>query len=69
MKVVKVGDYVSFWSGKFIQTSSREALDNRAGCAALLEILESYPISFTTVFTVQEEIGMKAGNCTGLIPG
>lgn len=61
-KVVKVGDYVSFWSEASSSANiiKGKALDNRAGCAALLEILQrDYPISFTAVFTVQEEIGIR----------
>jgi endoglucanase len=61
-KAVKVGDYISFYS----EASSSEnivkgkALDNRAGCAALLEILQrDFPFSFTAVFTVQEEVGLR----------
>ncbi len=61
-KAVKIGDYVSFDSaasatGNLVRG---KALDNRAGCAALLEILQKeYPFSFTVVFTVQEEIGSR----------
>jgi endoglucanase len=37
-----------------------KALDNRAGCAMLIELLkEDYPVDFHAVFTVQEEIGLR----------
>mgnify|MGYP000854053903 CR=1 FL=1 len=61
-KVVKPGDFVSFdtkaeiWGNVF----KGKALDNRAGCAALLELLSrKHDCGFTAVFTVQEEIGMR----------
>ncbi len=62
-KATKVGDYVSFLAeGQALQDDlfSGKALDNRAGCAALLEILKKdCPLSFTGVFTVQEEVGLR----------
>ena len=61
-KVVKVGDYVSFYSeaSRYEDIIRGKAFDNRAGCAALLEILKrDYPCSFTVVFTVQEEVGIR----------
>jgi endoglucanase len=37
-----------------------KALDNRAGCAILLELLKGdYPVDLLAVFTVQEEIGLR----------
>lgn len=62
LKAVKVGDYVSFAAagGEFRGMFKGKALDNRAGCAALLEVLQrEFPKSFTAVFTVQEEIGCR----------
>ncbi len=63
-KKVQPGDYVSFAmraqsmaDGKMI---AGKALDNRAGCAALLELLQrDFPVPFTAVFTVQEEVGLR----------
>jgi len=62
-KLAKIGDYVAFKAG------AREiggdclvgkALDNRAGCAILAEVLkEDYALDLTGVFTVQEEIGLR----------
>jgi endoglucanase len=37
-----------------------KALDNRAGCALLIELLRrDYPVDLIAVFTVQEEIGLR----------
>ncbi len=37
-----------------------KALDNRTGCAILLELLKGdYPIDLVGVFTVQEEVGLR----------
>lgn len=61
-KAIKIGDYVSFDSeASTIENLVKgKAFDNRAGCAALLEILQKdYPFSFTVVFTVQEEVGSR----------
>ena len=61
-KAVKLGDYVTFateaenWGGIF----KGKALDNRVGCAALLELLsKEFETGFTAVFTAQEEVGMR----------
>lgn len=62
-KVVAIGDYAAFtslfeplgselWKGK--------ALDDRAGCAVIMKILEDrYNCDLTAAFTVQEEIGLR----------
>lgn len=63
-KKVKLGDYISF-STRFEEIGDHcakgKALDNRVGCAVLIEILkkQNYPYSFYGVFTVQEEVGMR----------
>jgi putative aminopeptidase FrvX len=37
-----------------------KALDNRAGCALLVELLKGdYPVELVGVFTVQEEVGLR----------
>lgn len=61
-KAVKPGDFVYFdtkaeiWGSVF----KGKALDNRAGCAALLELLSrKFDWGFTAVFTAQEEVGMR----------
>jgi len=61
--VVKLGDYVTFptifeeiGSGLY----KGKALDDRVGCAAIMELLEQdYPCDLTAVFTVQEEVGLR----------
>ena len=58
------GDYVTFNTKAESMADDRlisgKALDNRAGCAALLELLQrEYPHGFTAVFTVQEEVGLR----------
>lgn len=62
-KRVSPGDYVTFSSDivefgeGFIKA---KALDDRAGCAIMLELLkEELPMDCTFAFTVQEEIGCK----------
>jgi endoglucanase len=62
-KAVKVGDPVAFatQAGPFGEDLFKgKALDDRVGCAALLELMEveaSFPLYF--VFTVQEELGLR----------
>jgi len=68
---VKVGEFATF-ATKFGYLGGRarqprgqglvkgKALDNRAGCAVLLELLKGdYPVDLIAVFTVQEEIGLR----------
>ncbi len=62
-KAVKIGDYGTFWAG-YEEIGSglikSKALDNRAGCALLMELLnDTYACSLSTVFTVQEEVGLR----------
>lgn len=63
---VKVGDYAAFVtayeeSGAGGRTAIGKAFDNRAGCAALVELLrgERYPFDLIAAFTVQEEVGLR----------
>lgn len=61
-KIVSVGDYVTF-SSDYIEFGEglvkAKALDNRVGCALLIELIkEIKDISFYAVFTVMEEIGL-----------
>lgn len=59
---VKLGDYAAFATkfsrvGKLVKG---KAFDDRAGCAALIEVLkEDYPFELYGVFTVQEEVGLR----------
>lgn len=62
---VKVGDYAAFVTEyeelEGGRTAIGKAFDNRAGCAALIELLrgERYPFDLVAAFTVQEEVGLR----------
>ncbi len=62
---VKIGDYAAFVTPYEELDGSRTAIgkafDNRAGCAALVELLRGDPFPFDLVaaFTVQEEVGLR----------
>lgn len=62
---VKVGDYATFVTEyeeiEGGRTAIGKAFDNRAGCAALIELLrgERYPFDLIASFSVQEEIGLR----------
>lgn len=62
-KLVKIGDYGMFHSSftPFGQDKVKaKALDDRAGCAALIEVLkDSYDCDIVACFTVQEEVGLR----------
>ncbi|MCO5207203.1 MAG: M20/M25/M40 family metallo-hydrolase [Anaerolineae bacterium] len=59
---VKIGDHVAFVSSytELGPTAIGKAFDDRAGCAAIVELLrgERYPFDLYAAFTVQEETGM-----------
>jgi endoglucanase len=59
---VKIGDHVAFVSPytELGPTAIGKAFDDRAGCAAIIELLrgERYPFDLYATFTVQEETGM-----------
>jgi len=62
-KAVSVGDYVAFKSD-FIEFGDNlikaKALDDRAGCSILIEMLEEqYDFDLYAAFTVQEEVGLR----------
>lgn len=62
-QLVQVGDYIGF-SSEYIEFGKNrikaKALDNRVGCALLVELLKSkVPIDITGIFTVQEEVGLR----------
>jgi endoglucanase len=61
--LVKVGDYATFateFSAVGGDCVKGKALDDRVGCAALVEILEhDYPFDVYGVFTTQEEVGSR----------
>lgn len=66
---VRVGDRVTFLSDyvevgdddDFGRTAISKAFDNRAACAALIELLrgDRYPFDLYCAFTVQEEVGLR----------
>ena len=62
---VKVGDYAAFVTEYEELAGGRAAIgkafDNRAGCAALIELLrgERFPFDLIASFTVQEEVGLR----------
>lgn len=61
----RIGDYAAFVTQYEELPESRvaigKAFDNRAGCAALIELLrgERYPFDLVAAFTVQEEVGLR----------
>ena len=62
-KLVSLGDFVAFDS-KFVEFGEgkikAKALDDRVGCAAIIEILKSdVKCKLTGVFCVQEEVGLR----------
>lgn len=62
---VKVGDYAAFVTEYEELAGGRTAIgkafDNRAGCAALVQLLRGkpYPFDVIAAFTVQEEVGLR----------
>ncbi|MGI5875213.1 MAG: M42 family metallopeptidase [Dethiobacteria bacterium] len=65
LKMVRIGDTAAFFAS-FHQNGDRivaKSLDNRVGCAVLLETLKKVPDSLPNnlyfVFTVQEEVGLR----------
>ncbi len=62
-KLVNVGDYIGFYS-EYVEFGKNrikaKALDNRVGCAILIDLLKmETDIGITGIFTVQEEIGLR----------
>jgi putative aminopeptidase FrvX len=62
-KVAKIGDVATFLT-PFTDLGPRlmgKAFDDRAGCAALIELVRGDPFAFDlyAVFTVQEEVGLR----------
>lgn len=68
-RVVSPGDYVTFDTtfSRFGDNCVRgKALDDRAGCALLLELVrDSYPFELYAAFTTQEEIGLRGARVAG----
>lgn len=65
-KLVNIGDYVTFKSD-YVEFGDNmikaKALDDRAGCSAILELLMmKLDVDFYGVFTVMEEVGCRGAN-------
>ncbi|MCL2171756.1 MAG: M20/M25/M40 family metallo-hydrolase, partial [Defluviitaleaceae bacterium] len=61
-KLVQIGEYVAFDSEytEFGTKIKAKALDDRAGCYAIIEALKSdCPHKITACFVVQEEVGLR----------
>lgn len=61
--LINLGDYISF-NSKYIEFGNNlikaKALDDRVGCAILIQMLDKeYDFSLYTTFTVQEEVGLR----------
>lgn len=70
---VMKGDYGCFDSEyvEFGEMIKAKALDDRIGCAVLIEMLKSdFDVNLTCTFTVQEEVGLRGARCAvwGLCP-
>lgn len=68
-RVVTPGDYITFattFSTLGDNCVRGKALDDRAGCALLLELTrETYPFELYAAFTTQEEIGLRGARVAG----
>jgi endoglucanase len=68
-RVVTPGDYITFDTAftPFGENCVRgKALDDRAGCALLTELVrDSYPFELYAAFTTQEEIGLRGARVAG----
>ncbi len=62
-KLIHIGDYIGFCSEYTEFGRNRikaKALDDRVGCAMLIELLKNdAPVNVTGIFTVQEEVGLR----------
>ena len=66
LQFVRPGDQINFESDYFENENciKAKALDDRAGCAVLLEMLNSeLEYDMTFAFTVQEEVGLRGAGC------
>lgn len=62
-KLVSRGDYISF-ATEYMEFGDNlakgKALDDRVGCAVLIELLkQSYDVTILAAFTAQEEVGLR----------
>jgi putative aminopeptidase FrvX len=68
-RLARLGDRAAF-ATPFMDlgpTVRGKALDDRAGCAALIEVLRGrgYPVELVAAFTVQEEVGLRGARVAG----
>lgn len=68
-RFVTPGDYISFdttYAPLGENCVRGKALDDRVGCALLLELVrDTYPFEFFAAFTTQEEIGLRGARVAG----
>ncbi|MHB9034496.1 MAG: M42 family metallopeptidase [Anaerolineae bacterium] len=71
-KLAQLGDYVTFrtsfevLSEDGLRTAKGKALDDRVGCAELVEALKGdYAFDLYGVFTTQEEVGLRGARVAG----
>ena len=68
-KKLKSGDRAAFLTEyeELGEMAIGKSFDNRAGCAALIELLrrEPYPFNLVAAFTVQEEVGLRGARVAG----
>jgi endoglucanase len=66
---VKIGELAAFVTEyeELGRTALGKAFDNRAGCAALVELLQAapYPFDLYASFSVQEEVGLRGAEVVG----
>ncbi len=69
LKAVSIGDYAVFDS-EYVEFGrgfvKSRALDDRVGCAVMLELLKhDYPCNVAFAFNVQEEVGLRGATTAG----
>lgn len=74
-KLVKVGDTANFIGDFYVQGdyAVSKAMDNRSGCAVLIELIKTLPKTENEiyfVFTTQEEVGLRGAKTAafGIMP-
>lgn len=74
-KLVKIGDSANFEGDFYVQGNNAvsKAMDNRSGCAVLVELIKTFPKTDNEVyfvFTTQEEVGLRGAKTAafGIMP-
>ncbi len=74
-KLVKIGDTANFVGDFYVQgdCAISKAMDNRSGCAVLIELIKTLPKTDNEVyfvFTTQEEVGLRGAKTAafGIMP-